>query len=1077
MLRRVIQQHMHVASSALESATTTDQVKFALQSTIRAYIDDKHQSVPQSGASDIPNASELLQLEKNVLETLEKEQQDRISVKDAWYADHFSTFADVLLSVVAADWLSSFLLQEKVLLFHVFFAEAPASILLPVLVTHLSSVAPLREALSAAEASTYVTAIAADTAAAILAERFALPGSTGVQELAATCGTSGDGKGGSSNEPPTAYLASLLASVPERAASTQLPALRPPAYIPQVVQHCMRMLSDGTLEPLKASIGGVAAQEESAEDSRPAGGTISTPGSFVGEVLARLCRRGHAQLVATSLWSAFPRIARRLFPEPSADGLVDASPETGQNGISGASLAAADADISARMDSHAAASSSKTPAEAKLGRASKSKASSGSKFAFPDPRTNQQQSSPSQQERYKQQERVSEEQISDKLEAASQQQREAQEQKAEISREVLEGCATVRSAMQTVVDATALERLLEAVLREAARDLEAVGPHEGALEHTAENLATILDGPLLTRPEIRYFLEDKALLRKTLPPNQMRLLVRLLGLLCAPQYATSPSDFSSPLLQQAAVRLAQTWGHKETTQRLPVRQQAYMSAVLEHMVASLGKEGLEGTPGLFGTLLSAVSTRLDSPQPLVRRQSMRVGQAFSKVLDPSKHPLFSDLGDLGLQPEEAWHRDCLPATLKQSKLAAFQPQPAERAGNATVHTSTADDNAYSDEFEPFDLSEEDDDGLSEGANPLQLRDVAALLRKSDDHNAVLKGLAALGPLIDAAPHELDSYAGELARALLHARPPEWADEEAAAAGRPETAPAARRLAGMAALAVAAPRAGGLALAAEVYSPHVDLHQRLTLLEALSTAARQLALGLPQGLPTPITSVDSGEMDTGSRQVGKSRVWGIRSMARQRQGAPRTHRNRFVEVAAEWSAALLSGADQERHGVDLFGRDALLLGRIITCQGTFVECAAPAAVTLRLAAALLELLAAREVHAHPEPTVRRSALIAVSQVMGAMPAAGLAGLLSGGGVAEGTLVDRLEWVRGWTEATAAADSDSDCRVLAGACRSLQGKLAQEAMQALELGADGGMRQALHQAPDIIIPPSSSVPFPA
>lgn len=54
----------------------------------------------------------------------------------------------------------------------------------------------------------------------------------------------------------------------------------------------------------------------------------------------------------------------------------------------------------------------------------------------------------------------------------------------------------------------------------------------------------------------------------------------------------------------------------------------------------------------------------------------------------------------------------------------------------------------------------------------------------------------------------------------------------------------------------------------------------------------------------------------------------------------------------------------------------------------------------------------------------------------MPAAGLAGLLSGGGVAEGMLVDRLEWVRGWTEATAAADSDADCRALAGACRSLQ-----------------------------------------
>jgi hypothetical protein len=47
--------------------------------------------------------------------------------------------------------------------------------------SHLSSVAPLREALSASEASVYVTAVAADTAAAILAERFALSGSTGIQ--------------------------------------------------------------------------------------------------------------------------------------------------------------------------------------------------------------------------------------------------------------------------------------------------------------------------------------------------------------------------------------------------------------------------------------------------------------------------------------------------------------------------------------------------------------------------------------------------------------------------------------------------------------------------------------------------------------------------------------------------------------------------------------------------------------------------------------------------------------------------------------------------------------------------------
>ena len=43
--------------------------------------------------------------------------------------------------------------------------------------------------------------------------------------------------------------------------------------------------------------------------------------------------------------------------------------------------------------------------------------------------------------------------------------------------------------------------------------------------------------------------------------------------------------------------------------------------------------------------------------------------------------------------------------------------------------------------------------------PLQLRDAAALLRKGDDPQAVLKGLRAIGPLIAAAPEELSQAAG------------------------------------------------------------------------------------------------------------------------------------------------------------------------------------------------------------------------------------------------------------------------------------------------------------------------------
>ena len=33
---------------------------------------------------------------------------------------------------------------------------------------------------------------------------------------------------------------------------------------------------------------------------------------------------------------------------------------------------------------------------------------------------------------------------------------------------------------------------------------------------------------------------------------------------------------------------------------------------------------------------------------------------------------------------------------------------------------------------------------------------------------------------------------------------------------------------------------------------------------------------------------------GTRQVGKSRVWGVRGLAKQKLAAPRTHRNRWED---------------------------------------------------------------------------------------------------------------------------------------------------------------------------------------
>ena len=86
--------------------------------------------------------------------------------------------------------------------------------------------------------------------------------------------------------------------------------------------------------------------------------------------------------------------------------------------------------------------------------------------------------------------------------------------------------------------------------------------------------------------------------------------------------------------------------------------------------------------------------------------------------------------------------------------------------------------------------------------------------------------------------------------------------------------------------------GGLALAKEVYSPHLDMHQRLTILDALSTAARQLSSALPASASSPKKELSQPEAHSGSTKVGKSRRWAAKSLAKQQEGAPRTRRNRL-----------------------------------------------------------------------------------------------------------------------------------------------------------------------------------------
>ncbi len=67
-----------------------------------------------------------------------------------------------------------------------------------------------------------------------------------------------------------------------------------------------------------------------------------------------------------------------------------------------------------------------------------------------------------------------------------------------------------------------------------------------------------------------------------------------------------------------------------------------------------------------------------------------------------------------------------------------------------------------------------------------------------------------------------------------------------------------------ALLVRVPLAGGLALAGELYSPHLDVHQRLWVLDSLSAAAQEMAAGCPRlgGGAAPAAALPGGQPAAG-----------------------------------------------------------------------------------------------------------------------------------------------------------------------------------------------------------------------
>eukprot|EP00873_Tetraselmis_striata_P019947 jgi/Tetstr1/440211/TSEL_028562.t1 len=345
--------------------------------------------------------------------------------------------------------------------------------------------------------------------------------------------------------------------------------------------------------------------------------------------------------------------------------------------------------------------------------------------------------------------------------------------------------------------------------------------------------------------------------------------------------------------------------------------------------------------------------------------------------------------------------------------------------------------------------------------PTQLREAAASLRGAEkDMPKAVAALGALEGLVRAAPEELQAHAVELTQALLFVQLPEWVGDESmgGTAGQGEEA----RHRALVALLVHAPQPAGTTLARHLYSPHLDVSQRVMILNLMADAARELSGpevegcgGLEgrgrRGAAALPSSVAASAATRPLNRVGKTRVWGnvrLRQLREQQAGQTRrkTWRNRFNPVALEWMESILRGWNVPKHGVDLLGRDFLVLGHLLVTLGTFVEAAAPGSNATQGAAAMLELLQQTPLHAHQQPFVRRCALLAASQVLDALPPARLAASLSSGGADSDPMLGQLKWLHEWVEKTQLEDADEQCRMLAMACLMRQVKLAEGALLA-------------------------------
>lgn len=254
-----------------------------------------------------------------------------------------------------------------------------------------------------------------------------------------------------------------------------------------------------------------------------------------------------------------------------------------------------------------------------------------------------------------------------------------------------------------------------------------------------------------------------------------------------------------------------------------------------------------------------------------------------------------------------------------------------------------------------------------------------------------RALDAAETLVRASPDELPHSAGDLVSSLVRLHCSDLSVE-----GEEESAEERRQKA-LVALLVMCPFESLAVLNKLIYSPNVDLSQRILIIDVMANAAQELAdvktlrsktwhaefispifERQPWFLPSSGGPAGAGPWKEVSKtgpylswshnyerelppkpgqRKGTSRRWSLKPAVSQDRGEE-VSRNRFPLYAAAFMLPAMEGFDRERHGIDLLGRDFIVLGKLIYMLGTCMRCMAWHPEAAALAPAFLDLLRSR-----------------------------------------------------------------------------------------------------------------------